>query len=419
MRIPSFHRAAAVGLLAALVAGPSAAQQKEPEKKTPAPAAYVAPTKGPYLLRPGDEVAVTVTPQKDFSIPAARILPDGKVYLRNIGGFPAGGKTVEELRKQVLKALEQELIEPKVTVRIIRLAPELEPETPEEPELGVITVVGAVQRGGPQPLPAGLRLRKALDLAGGAAEDADLTKISILHKDLQRTIVDLSTPEKVLDPKMNVVLQDLDSIEVPRLPSVQDIIGKVRIAGQVEKPGQYDLKPGMSLQELILGAGKLSNVADLERVELRHEGQASTINLRDQMQKGLEGKIVLAAGDEVFVPQAKAQVTLIGPPTQSGPYPLKPNQKVRDFLVLGAPQVQAAFGSGVNLKKVELIRPGQKTRQLNVENVLKKEEDKDNIELASGDILFLHPRVQKTPRSTKIINMLSNFSAISTLFGLF
>jgi protein involved in polysaccharide export with SLBB domain len=393
------------------------------KKKTPRP-----PQEGPYRLQPGDQISVAVTPQKGFDTDGL-VLPDGMIYLDNVGPIQAAGLTIDELTAKVKKALEEELLDPRVTVVLTDLAPE-PPEKPELPEKErLVTVVGAVKGGGQIVLEEGLRLRKAIDLAGGPSEDADLTQVSVIHDDLTRSVYDLSRPETVADPKLNIPLREDDSVDVPHLRRANEIVGRASIIGQVEKPGLYDIRRGMTLVELVVDAGKLTPLADVEKVVLRRGGKTSPVNFSEQIAKGLDSQMVVEAGDEVFVPEAKSQIIVIGGVAEPGPRPIKPGQTLRDFLTqgdAGTLQTEPLKGTGiqildpekVDLKSCMLIRRGQKALKLNLENVVAKGAEKENVQLASGDILYLTPRFQTSRTRLPFYSYVTGLQGLQSIFNL-
>ncbi len=378
-----------------------AAEQAAPDAKAPIPA---------YRLCAGDEVAVAVAPQKGFDS-GGIVLPDGSLYLRNVGKVRAAGMTIDELTAHILKVLDADLVDPRVTVSLVKTAPTVEVKA------GQVTLVGAVAKSGPLALEPGLRVRKALDLAGGTLKDADLKNVVILHPDLTRTVVDLSTDQRVSDPAHNRTLKDGDSIEVKFLAVV--VARPVRIAGQVLNPGQYDLKAGMTVEDLVITAGKLSSLADVEKVELRRTGEAPRqINLVERQKLGLAGKVTLSEGDEIFIPEQRDRVILIGAVPRPGPHAIKPGTSLARFFLDGSPELAAALNPAVvDLGDVQLIRPGQKPVKINLARALKKPEDRDNVALQAGDVLFLPPR--KTPRRDPLDYLAGGFGPLGLLFGLF
>jgi len=368
-----------------------------------------------YRLRAGDEVALSVLPQKEYDTTAV-VLPDGLLRVKNVGSIPAVGKTLAEIEKAVTAILIKELVNPQVSITPVRLADEDE----EEPvKLGKITIVGAVTTPGPLELSPEepLRVRKALDLAGGTRDGADLTRVLILHKDLTASVVDLSTAERVKDPAHNKILQDGDSVEVRALPVVEKVVPMVSISGFVLNPDQYELKPAMTLEQLISAAGKLSPLADVENVNVRRKGQPDrVVNLVAQREMGPNGQIVLQPGDEVFIPQQKDTVALVGAVNNAGRRALKPGLSLRDFL-LESPDSATVFDkSKVDTGDFRVIRGGKQEIKVNVKSILADAKHKDNVTLQAGDIIYAPPA--KGPKQG-LNNILQSIPFVGALFGLF
>jgi len=397
--------------LAHPVPGRAQAEQK--------PTAPAKPTKAElYRLRSGDEISVSVTPQKEYDC-GGSILPDGRVYLKTIGALVVEGLTVPELELLLRKKLDEELVDPVVRVAIVRLAPPPSEIPKGMMDLGKITLVGAVGRAGPMMLEPGLRLRKRLYRSGGAARDADLTKITIFHPDLTRTIVNISTPELVSNPKHNILLSDGDSVEVPLLPPPPTVVANpVRIAGQITNQGQYELKQGMTLEDLLILAGRPTTLADLSRVELRRlKQEPQYLNLLDQRAQGLNGSFKLEPGDVVYIPEMKDQVLLIGAVSLPGSRGLKPGMTVRQFF-LATEQASSINPGTQNLDKVRIIRQGLKEPlMVDVDGVLKKPNRKDNIPLLTGDVIYITPR--QSGERGGILNTIGRWMPAGWLFGFF
>jgi polysaccharide export outer membrane protein len=485
-----------LALLAVLLTGPGralaadkadkAARPERPEAPRPA----LAPGEV-YKLQPGDEIAVSVTPRKEFDCEAI-LSPDGMLYLKSIGTLKAAGLTVPELTEQIRAVLAKQLRKPRVTVTLLKIAPpplvvlpkvtvggavakpgpldleeglrvrkalELAGGPNKDADLSNITIVhkdltktvvdlstvervtnaahnrllqpgdsvdvpsllkksvtvgGAVAKPGPIDLESGLRVKKLIDLAGGVGKDADLSRVTIVHGDLTRTVVDLSTAERVSDPAHNLLLADGDSVEVPLLFKS----GTVSIDGAVQNPSTVDLKPGMALEDLILAAGKLTTLADVEHVQLRRAGQpVRTINLMEEQKQGV-GRVLLEPGDSVHVSEQNNRVLLLGALDKPGFRPFEPGTKLRDFLTDGSlDSANALDGSKVDLKNVQIIRKGQPTVKVNVNQVLKNEKDKGNVALQSGDVLFLPARdttVKASPleKAFPLLSLLSVFTGL-------
>jgi polysaccharide export outer membrane protein len=433
-----------------------------------------------YLLQPGDEIAVKVFPRDEYSSTGI-IPPDGEFPIRNVGGVKAAGATLNEFSERARKALETILKNPRVTVTLVKLG-----TPPAGPR---ITVIGAIAKPGALPLDEGLRLLKAIELAGGATLDADLTRVLVRHLDLKQQVIDLSDSERASDPQVNRLLLDGDSIEVPsklklrvtvtgavtkpgaldgvepgvRVAKAIDLTGGalkeadltkvsilrddqsrlivdlstperltdaghnivlrngdsievplafkggfVSISGEIAKAGAYPLVPGMSLEDLIIAAGKMTLIADLEKIELaRANGAKETINLPERLAKGAQGRVVMEAGDLVVIPRAPSMVILIGAIPAPGPRPLKPGQTLKDFFTSGQTETLAALDdSKVDLGKAQLIRQGEPSRKVELRRVLRGDKREENVELKEGDVIFLPGRKEPGRTATDYLRAL-------------
>lgn len=278
-----------------------------------------------------------------------------------------------------------------------------------------VTVSGGVGKpGGLEEVEAGVRVSKALEMAGGPAKDADLSQVRITHSDLSQTVVDLSQSEHLADPAHNRLLQDGDSIEVPLLYRP----GSVSISGEVVKAGSFELMPAMTLENLIVAAGGLNLVADYEHVDLQRMGRArQVINLVERRQQGAKGQVLLEPGDAVRVPRMQDTVILVGAIPTPGPRALKPGQTVKDFFLSGSPETLAALnGNQVDLPRAQLIRSGQPGKKLNLRQILSRGKPEENVTLETGDVIFLPPRGE--PRAT-VLDYIRTIPFIGSLFGLF
>lgn len=473
----------APALLCVLAAGfhASAGNAAQAEKEQP----VVSPA---YVLQAGDELAITTgRPELDA---VGMVAPDGVLYLKSIGQVRAAGHTIPQLAEQIQKVLEKKLRKPKVTVSLTKQAPPLPPDT--------ITVVGSVIQPGPKSLVPDLRVGKAIELAGGPSKDADLAKVVIIHKGLTRTAVDLSTPEKLSDPKQNVELKDGDSIYVPLLPpkpvftitvsgsvmragalvlddaprvfkaielsggamkdadltqvtvqhkdltrTIVDLStperiadqkhnlqlvdedsvvvpsqfasGTVSVEGAVVNEGTYELKPGWKVDDLIKEAGKLTILADVEHLELRRQGEKPiAINLVEHQGAGTP-KIVLKPNDHLIVPRFADTVKLTGGVANPGLRPLKKGATIRQFLLNDNTDVDTLNNTKIALGKAKLFRGEDPAIQIDLRKILDNPKDKRNMILQDGDTLFLpgkEPRTQdKSMVGIGLLNVLSNLFA--------
>ncbi len=391
------HGALACLAFAALVLGagalPARAQEKASQDK-PAPAKPARPEPpAEYRLKAGDEISVSVTPQNKYDC-AGIVLPDGRLFLKGIGEVKAAGMSVNDLQKRVFKYLDEFLVNPTVVVTVSRVAPDPPEPMPEPVKMLKVTVVGGVVKPGPLEVEDGARVRKAIDVAGGSVKEANLKEVLIIHADQSKSLVDLSSEERLSDPAHNRILKEGDSVEVRLVPEKK--LEFVRIDGAVTAPSQYELTEGMTLQDLITKAGKMSLLADVKRVQLQRKGSAvEEVDLVEQQKLGLKGQIYLRDGDKVFIPEQVNTVLLVGAVPNPGPLPLIPGQKVRDFFLGQNMSANGALDENrANITEAQLIRPNQETVKINLRETLKNKDSKSNIELQAGDTIYLPARKQ-------------------------
>lgn len=465
---------------------PSAALQAAPQP----PAGGVVTDKD-YLLEAGDELAVDVSPRAEYSSQAA-VQPDGVLRLKGVDPFIARGLTVDQVHIKIIESLKKILKAPRVSLRIVRLA------NPPIRRTEKITITGAVSRAGVVDLEPGLRLRKAIDLVGGFAPDADLEHVIVIRPDLSRRIINLKAPGAITDTSRNLELQDGDSVEVPSLKKVYFITGAVQksgvnefqeeirldravqlaqpletadlsriaikhkdntqqtfnlkhfraedllntaknpvlrdgdtivldleyqpgfvtISGAVERPATYPVKGRMTIQDLIIAAGKLQIMANIEEIELHREGKAQKINLVQEHDQGRLGDLVLLPGDHVNVPRYPNKIFLIAPVQNPGDRPLREPMTVLNFLIQGRGDNAALLNNSSNeLKKIEIIRPGEKKPfKFDLKKALLNPMEKSNIVLQNGDSIWIESREQRLDKTQGLLSAIPWVGTLAQLF---
>lgn len=477
-------RAPVVLLAAAMFICSPAWSLQKPDASVPKP-------DGAYRLQPGDEITVEVSPRTEYGSQGT-IQPDGELRLKSVRAFKAAGLTLDEAKAIIATDLAVILRSPAVDVRLTRLG------NPPIKRIEKVTITGSVSRPGTVELEPGLRLKKAIDLAGGFAPDADLVRVQLIRPDLSRTVVDLSSPQSLTDNLRNVELRDGDSIEVLSLKKVyfvtgavaksgvvefqdevhldravqlaqpletadlarvavkskdnrqefydlknlrsEDLLspkknpvlrdgdtivldleyepGFVTIAGAVDKPATYPVRGRMTIQDLILAAGKLNIMANIEAITVERNGKTQTINLVEEHEQGRLSELVLLPGDRVVVPRYQQKVKLIAPVQNPGERPLRKPMTVLDFLMQGQGDSNALLNSSlVNLKSIHVLRAGQKKKiKFDLMKAIVNPEDKANIVLADGDTLWIDAKEMKSDRMGGLLGAIPWVGTLAQLF---
>jgi polysaccharide export outer membrane protein len=275
------------------------------------------------LLGTGDLVEVSVFEVEELSKIKLRIPQRGLIRLPLVGSLQASGRTVSELEEDLREALKKGYMhDPQVTVFVL------------EYRSHVISVTGAVTKGGVHPLTSRLRVSDALALAEGLAPDADTTiylvrwvpgEVARQMEAAGRAVdgpappapdgkVEITVPidlEELSRGKqdLNIPLQPGDVIHVPKANSFY-------VGGQVAKPGLYPLRQKTTIQQGIFAAGGVTEVAAwgdirLYRVKPDGEREVTTVDL-DEVEAGKQDPPELKKQDVVIVGKHYGKATLIG-----------------------------------------------------------------------------------------------------------
>jgi protein involved in polysaccharide export with SLBB domain len=236
-------------------------------------------------------------------------------------------------------------------------------------------VRGAVFQPGQYELGGNVRTVKDLieaadGLRGDAyREQADLIRIDD-SLDQRTQALDLNA---VMDdaPQENVVLQPGDSLHVA---SVQKMEADrfVRISGTVRSPGQYRYRKGMTVRDLLLKGGGLTDDQYLKDVFLGRadlyrtsddgdERRVIPFHLGDALEGGGMSTRRLQPSDEIRIYPATVErldtqfVKISGAVDSTGKYTFRDNMTLKDLLLRAN-----GFAEGASLKEVEVTRMVEK-----------------------------------------------------------
>ncbi len=133
----------------------------------------------------------------------------------------------------------------------------------EKPEI-LINVLGQVVNPGPVRTLQGASIQEAIKLAGGTQEQADLSRVKIVHK---------NNPDSEKTYDLLKFMEDGNIETMPTLENEDMVIvlsqersKKIKVIGSVQKPGLFDLEDKMNIFEVIYLAGGPSEKADLTKV---------------------------------------------------------------------------------------------------------------------------------------------------------
>ena len=193
---------AAVALLIAVASG-CGARTSDTLSPPPAP-----PPVGAYTLKAGDTVAARYPRNPELNEDLV-VRPDGYLSLPLVDDVVAAGRTPAEVAAELRGRYVSILAHPDVRLIVKTFAEQR------------VTVAGEVEEPGVQPLVAGLTLSEAIHRAGGFLKSANRAQVILIRREPSGTrgyAIDLRPVESGEHPEIDVALQSLDQIYVPRSP---------------------------------------------------------------------------------------------------------------------------------------------------------------------------------------------------------
>lgn len=238
----------------------------------------------------------------------------------------------------------------------------------------MVEIKGAVFRPGMYQVDGNIStVRQLIERAGGMTEDAVTTR-GIMHRmtkerSLQAVSLDLKGIMEHTSP--DVSLQNEDVIYIPsnRERKLQRFL---KIAGEVQHPGEFDYAEGTTLEDLILRAGGLTDAASLIKIEVsRRTRNASatkaplfvaktySFEMKDGFVVTGEPGFVLEPYDEIYVRKSpgyvgQEHVLVDGEVAFAGTYVLtRKNYRLSDLInAAGGINEQAYIGGAKLIRKM-------------------------------------------------------------------
>ena len=250
-----------------------------------------------------------------------------------------------------------------------------------------LEIRGAVYRPGVYQLSGRLNtVRELVAEAKGLRGDA-FTNRAILqreHEDLTTEIIRVDVLSIIRGSIPDIALQKNDILYIPSVHDLTDR-GNVTIFGEVEKPDSYAYADNMTLEDLIIQAGGLSEAASTVRVDIARRikdsksvmetdtvGQMFSFALKDGFVIDGEPGFVLQPYDHVYVRrspgyQAQQNVTVEGEVLFPGDYALTgKEERVSDVMAKAGGANRKAY-----LRGAKLLRRANEDEKQRMRDVMK------------------------------------------------
>lgn len=266
-----------------------------------------------YLLGPGDELAISVIGYPEFAGTQA-ILPDGSISLPLIGSIQASDRTLAALSQQITQDLRRYLVNPVVNLSLQSRRPVW------------VTIGGEVARPGPIQINSSSdggipTLTDALIAAGGVNREADIRKLTVQRRKAngETETLALNLWESLGSPSAatELLLRDGDVIWVPELDPNdievdQNLVARstiapstvrVRVVGEVKRPGEVEVPPYSSLSGAVAVAGGPTGDAKLSEVGFVRMNETGEVSTQTVDLRNLVDTYQVQDGDVIIVPK--------------------------------------------------------------------------------------------------------------------
>lgn len=330
------------------------------------PASRPASASASASLRPGDVLSVTVQKHPEWSVESAVVGNDGVIQIPAIKPIRVSGKSINQIRSEIVQQFKVRLRNPEITVSIKSLQPRR------------VALQGAVNTPSNVEIGPGWRVSDAIASAGGLRFRADQTTGTLARAGRPAIALNMV---KVLanDPSANIELRPDD-----RLNFVARII-MVRVAGHVVTPGPVSVPEGQGVVEAVSLAGGPKSGAALSKTRIERGATSIPINLYAAITMGqMDSNRTVQEGDLILVPEATGRVSVTGAVVKPG------FQDVPDGRTLRISEAIAQAGgaaAGAALTKTVITHGDGTTVPVDLYRVTVQNDPAADVLLQTGDVI--------------------------------
>lgn len=351
------------------------------------------PVGSDYVIGPGDSLRIDVWGSLQARYEAA-VDRNGEMTIPRVGAVKVWGLTYAQARDAVNKAFSRYYrgYELNVTLGSLRTIQ--------------VYVVGEVEVPGTYNVSSLATVINALAAAGGPSKSGSLRSIRISRGGKAVQEIDLYEMFLSGDRSRDMRLENGDTLFVPVIGPV------VAVAGEVKRPGIYEIKGKTALPGLLAMAGGITAAGDTGRIQLeRIEGNSTRI-VADYLSggKSLDAEL---AGVEVrdrdmvnVFPVREAMrevVTLAGNVARPGAYQFRKGMRVKDLIPDASLLLPESYMESVEITRLSPPDYRREVLTVNLREVLKGN-PVDNVELQEQDTIKIFSRDEMVERPRVSIN---------------
>lgn len=305
---------------------------------------------GNYILGPGDELLIYIwgigasAAGIDYPI-CVTVARDGRIFLPKIGPISVWGLTLKKAEKIIQGVIPKVLGDVQVSCTLSEMR-------------GVpVLVLGEVENPGIVVLSGALSPFDAILAAGGITKKGSLRRISIIRQGNKIAEVDfykLVFEGRVEDAIAGIVLQEYD---VTYVPPIGDTFA---VAGNVKRPGIYELKKNERVSDAIRLAGGLTPKGASFRVVLKRYSGGKREVIADEIVSIKDSKSILSMelkdGDFIeilpaYAEEARKYIIIAGYVNTPGKYEFFDGMTLEDVIVMAKGFPEAATPESIEITR--------------------------------------------------------------------
>jgi polysaccharide export outer membrane protein len=334
------------------------------------PGRYLRPDITSFMLGPDDVVKISVANRSELDT-VQPVRPDGKIAFFPAGDIQAGGRTVGQLREEIVSRLRAK------AGRSYRLGIQdvVEIKVYGHEDLGTTQTIGP--DGSISILPGG-----SIQAAGKTVDELADEITRRVSSIVQNPILNVSVQEYkshplfIADPLVNVVIEEINS-------------RRISVLGAVKTPGIIKLRTPTTIMDAISQAGGLSDEADLRDSIVLEDGRILPVSLEKLFKQGdLSQNIYLRPYSSVYVGSSRYNYAyLIGEVKNAGKVNWDGNLSMMDAVSQVGGITQNAKTDHVLVISGGVVTPSLKL--VDMGGFLYRGELQNNVLLRRGDIVYV------------------------------
>ncbi len=340
-----------------------------------------APVGNDYVIGPGDTLQIDIWGSIDARYQVA-VDRNGEITIPKVGVVKVWGLSYGQAKEAINKAIGRYFKGYNLNITLGKL------------RTIQVFVVGAVENPGVYSVSSLATVINALSTAGGPSKNGSLRDIRLLKGGKVTEHIDLYDIFLSGDRSKDIRLENGDTIFVP-------VIGRVAaVAGEVKRPGIYELKDGVTLTQVLAMAGGITAAGNTGRIQVeRFEGNSGRVILDYQLKEGKAEKnlddVIIQDRDmvKVFpVSQFMRQVVkLTGNVINPGEYEFKPGMRVSDLIHGFSSILPDSYTEAAEITRLVLPDRHREVVTFNLAKALQGDE-KENLLLQEQDTVHVFSR---------------------------